>query len=130
MNRRKRRKKPRSEAAITWKRVYSALLDAAETIEHNGWIQNDVHNRNGYDIFGALHMAVKTDMRLLVVAMSQMTWYLNPPSDGFLVLRKNATNIFKWNDAPERTKEEVVMALVLAAKDLAIQNDGYALVAQ
>lgn len=83
--------------------VSRALLDAADYIEKHGWCQHSLQDPNGrVCIFGAIDL-VTADPDVLgnaVVRLSRQVSYYP---------------ITAWNDAPERTKQEVVDTLRAAA---------------
>lgn len=88
----------------------AALLeDAADLLEQGGWIKNAYQTSEGYCVVGAIAAAAVsyplTPTAIHVIARSALG---------------DATGVgtMMWNDAPERTKQEVLDALRGAAKEL------------
>ena len=80
-----------------------ALLDAADYIEEHGWCQYEPANRKGAVCAVGALMAVSSSPSIKLDAIELVK----------LVIGQ--WHIPNWNDAPERTKEEVVSALRAAA---------------
>lgn len=98
------------------------LVQAADLIEERGWNQGDyVNDCGGLCTFGALYIAVgltpafirtdEADQRALAA--------LTVVDEAAQALRQHVgrdVGISEWNDAPGRTKAEVVTALRAAAQ--------------
>jgi hypothetical protein len=85
------------------------LLDTADYIERHGWCQNVYQNGLGnVCIMGALSRIVHRPVQLpegrIMEILPRLTKYLG------------VTRVDSWNDAPGRTKEQVVDALRGAAR--------------
>ena len=79
--------------------VGKILLEAADYIERHGWCQNVYQNGLGNAcVMGALLQVVRTTSRD-GKSLSRLRKYLD------------VTSLENWNDAPDRTKEQVVEAL-------------------
>lgn len=81
--------------------VSKTLLDAADYIEEHGWCQEFMWADGRVCALGAILIAKGTG--------------LSGPRDRLMAFLKNPESITKWNDAPGRTKDEVVSALREAA---------------
>lgn len=94
------------------------LLDAADCIEKHGWVQGQIgHPQVGFCLSGAI-IEVSHDRDMQKAADAVKAHLRCPPSDHF-------GPVVKWNDAPGRTKEEVVAALRASvfADTAAIKSD-------
>lgn len=78
------------------------LLKAADLIEREGWGDGDCKER-GYCAYAALVKADDPDA--ISTSLSRDAAMRFSRSLGFMGA---VTPIFRWNDSPERTKEEVV----------------------
>lgn len=84
------------------------LLKAAAILETDGWTQSNFKDENGYCILGAMHMATYGYVNRL-----PMTERHDPDMlDGIHKIMANiGTMPFMWNDAHDRTKEQVITKL-------------------
>lgn len=92
------------------------LTRARELITTHGWIQNSYGNETkGFCLFGAVDAAAyelrETKGEPLQVSITEIMMKLRSVSG-------HKTNAISWNDAPDRTKEEV---LTLIDEVLSIQ---------
>lgn len=78
------------------------LNDAADLIEEEGWIQGEEHNSGGYCAIGALKRISGSEWPHITKAHIVAVGALSS---------RVASPIVDWNDAPGRTKEEVVNTL-------------------
>ena len=92
---------------VSIKRV---LEEAANLIEH-GWLQNRAYNEDNtaFCVLGAIEYAARSEN---IVVMDAAELYLKE----YLGL-ENAS-VISWNDAPHRTRREVVQALRGTARGL------------
>jgi hypothetical protein len=105
------------DAAPTEEEYNSAaevLRRAAEYMSERGWIQGKLQTENGVCAMGAIHNVLCEMMskphseegaRLERVAVTMMSGYLNVGSSPVV------NHIPSWNDAPDRTAEDVILAL-------------------
>jgi hypothetical protein len=105
------------DAAYTEEEYNSAaevLRRAAEYMSERGWIQGKLQNENGVCAMGAIHNVLCEMMskpyseegaRLERVAVTMMSGYLN------VGISNTVNHIPSWNDAPDRTAEDVILAL-------------------
>lgn len=88
--------------------VQKNLLDAANLLETQGWIQGDYRTEKGYCMVGAMreacHCPVGNYEGVYIESVNRMLRYLN------------RQDVAIWNDWPLRTKEEAIAALRGAAK--------------
>jgi len=86
---------------------------AAKKIEEEGWVQNNYYARDeGYCVVGAVAACLNPDFTRNYLGIGQaadVLWQNRPQPMTFLTFTR-------WNDAPERTKEEVIAALLSAAE--------------
>jgi hypothetical protein len=101
--------------------VHEVLRKAADLIEQRGWAQRRFEDANGrLCIHGAIHLvvsrlAVRNDWdrdSLSTAAWHQFLEYILAEGVEPDLVR---LGFMRWNDSPERTKEEVVRALREAA---------------
>jgi hypothetical protein len=102
--------KPEGEAAII-NRWRISFLKAADLIERQGWCQDRTHNASGeHCLLGAVwfsHYGKEPPGGIV----RELDWH-----EVFEILKPHtAPSIAGWNDAPERTKAEVIAALRAAA---------------
>lgn len=91
----------KTKPAESWRQL---LLDAATVLEEDGWTQRRVFDENGYCALGALYRA------------NHCSIFGDDFDRAAVALRAHTDDVISaWNDAPERTKEEVVAALRKAA---------------
>lgn len=98
------------------------LRDAAEYIGEHGWTQGQIKDRNTGAVcaMGALcmtegHRAFHwKDAVSAVAKVAGVTLVTHQLAEGFGVFAENG--IPEWNDAPERTAEEVVLTFKRAAE--------------
>lgn len=81
-----------------------ALLDAAQYIRDHGWCQGRFYDGDRVCLLGAL--IVSTQGRQEYAAAAAALYQANGPV---------SSDAHDWNDAPGRTKEEVIAALEQAA---------------
>jgi hypothetical protein len=91
------------------------LRRAAEYMSEHGWIQGRLQNENGVCAMGAISNALRDVMhnhpyneegaRLERIAVTMMSGYLN------VGISSHVNHIPSWNDAPDRTAEDVILAL-------------------
>jgi hypothetical protein len=84
-----------SEVEITLEPWRGVLLAAADLIEQKGWTQRAYKDENGYCIVGAL---LEINGRGWNQAIFEISGHLHQQTSS-------------WNDAPGRTKEEVVRTM-------------------
>jgi hypothetical protein len=78
-----------------WRQV---LSEAAAILEIHGWIRGYLENGNGYCLIGALRVTHASDLDKHEAAVR-------------FAMRLNIRSLAGWNDAPKRTKGEVIAAL-------------------
>lgn len=88
-------------------KISEVLFKAAQIIERDGWCQNDYKNGNCLCPLGAIrvacgHQANKENSEVTQPTCEFLRDFLDKP-------------VWCWNDAPERTAEEVIDALVIAS---------------
>lgn len=83
--------------------VPEVLERAAHIIEQRGWIQKDSENCDGVCLTHALSMATEVS--------SVRYGAVTAPVCNTLGLPHLGASLMVWNDAPERTKDEVIKAL-------------------
>jgi hypothetical protein len=81
------------------------LSDMADLIETNGWCQGNLKNRQGNFCIVGAHL--------------ELSWRRRAVSNqAFAALKRRlGDNISLWNDAPGRTKEEVIELIRRAARE-------------
>jgi hypothetical protein len=85
------------------------LLDAADYMEQHGHCKRTMQDYRGrVCLYGAIHAIIGREI-LPVAATAAVSRYL-----GFMIPSRTANML--WNDASERTQDEVVAALRGAAK--------------
>lgn len=112
--------------------VAQVLQDAAEVLERDGWDQGEYVTANGYCALGALGKATDelkpsafTGKLVFAGAMSD-----NPAASAATLAFLESMGwcdhdeVPDWNDAPGRTKQEVIDAFHLAAKQEMRKADG------
>lgn len=77
------------------------LEPVADLIREHGWIQGKFHNSSGYCVLGAIHASYASDSLLEVVCKSLIRERIGD----------EYSSIAAWNDAPNRTIEEVLDVL-------------------
>jgi hypothetical protein len=101
--------------------VHKVLLEAADLIEQRGWTQGTFQGSDGrLCAHGAIHMAVfdkpdyfgEHDAPLVLAVWCRLRNYLLAKGVEPDLVRRGCMS---WNDAPGRTKEEVVQAMRDAA---------------
>ena len=82
------------------------MLKAADLLEKDGWCQHHLSNNEGAHCvrgalmeFGSAYVVLQAEQRLKAIGIPCDDWY----------------GIVSWNNAPERTAEEVINALRAAA---------------
>jgi hypothetical protein len=98
--------KSKGEQVVEVDEIGRVLLDAAEYIERHGWCQNQTWNEDG---------AVCAEGAILCAA-GETHGYKPAARLGAYLDLMEVNEIADWNDAPSRTKSEVVAALREAAK--------------
>ncbi len=84
------------------------LLAAAQYIRDHGWCQRASYEwNNSACVMGALNSTKLPGMRNHGATATKFALFLGLPGNSFVAA---------WNDAPGRTKEEVIAALEAAAK--------------
>jgi hypothetical protein len=108
-----------------WRRL---LLEAADLIEREGWIQGAYKiEGSGYSVVGALleldpkydtysYYFSETD-KFFCAAMAVTRTLKTMPPDGVYDMYFLKHTLIHWNDAPTRTKEEVVATMRASAYD-------------
>jgi hypothetical protein len=108
-------------ALSTPRTVHKVLLKAADLIEQRGWTQGTFRGSDGrLCTHGAIHMAVfdkpdyfgEHDAPLMLAVWCRLRNYLLAKGVKPDLVRRGCMS---WNDAPGRTKEEVVHAMRDAA---------------
>ncbi|MDP9224133.1 MAG: hypothetical protein M3P18_09810 [Actinomycetota bacterium] len=89
--------------------VADVLDDAADLLERKGWIQEAEKSPEGFCSLGAL---IHTRSLVRWEAAARLAKNVTPGASIHLISR----SITDWNDAPERTKQEVLDAFRAAAK--------------
>jgi hypothetical protein len=97
-----------SKQVLTEERV--ALLKAADLLESEGWIQGAFYKSTGRCINGAL-MSVMGMFEPYAYNNGKLTSY----RAAVTLINLGERSVQSWNDAPGRTKEEVVARLRAAA---------------
>lgn len=107
---------------MTQKTEAMVLRDAAAILERDGWVQGALHKHGGgHCLMGSVHAALGF-LRMEPLADEE------PGSTGALLFRcsrrlggllPDIPYLPEWNDAPERTLEEVLALLHAAADDAA-----------
>lgn len=113
------------------------ILDgAADVIERDGWHQGDYGAPGKQDqqpiegqpvcALGAIRVARRLDVRWSAAAAAWFGGIDDHPAVEALAQTTGIKvgGVHKWNDAPERTKQEVLDALRLAAKNERCAADG------
>lgn len=96
-----------------------ALREAALVLKTRGWIQGRDRNEDGYCLVGALIQARVVHLDLFPEARQEV---LDAHSEAYNRLYLELADadyndsITGWNDAPERTKDEVVELLERVAR--------------
>lgn len=85
------------------------LLRAADYIEEHGWCQNEMHTLDGSACLeGAIQYAISGRLMRFDEGLESANLFCDALTRIDLAVDRPA---FKWNDAPGRTKEEVVAKL-------------------
>jgi hypothetical protein len=90
-----------------------ALLEAARVLMEDRWCQGELHSPDGeHCVAGALgqaHYRLRSSFGALDTACTRMR----------VVIRSEygTASFPRWNDAPERTAEDVILALKRAAEE-------------
>lgn len=104
--------KRQGEVQIPLEPWRQTLLDAARYIETHGWVQGELGTCDGpVCAMGALHYLPGVMPENQVEAWGRLMTYLKLSNE----IVNQLHPIAAWNDAPERTKDEVVAALRAAA---------------
>lgn len=99
-------------ATVLVDEVRQVLRDAAQLLEQHGWCQRQSRTGGGaLDVAGAIAAAAGGAWRTERRAHHAL--------EVWLIWHTNAASVAQWNDAPERTKAEVLAALRAAAQDVA-----------
>ncbi len=83
--------------------VPEVLDRAAHIIDQRGWIQHDSESAQGICLTHALLLAINASTLRLNIVYAPLCTTLRLPQGG--------VGLMVWNDAPERTKQEVLEAL-------------------
>lgn len=87
--------------------VQQTLLDAAALIEKHGHLKFDMGNTaKGFCISGAIAIAVKGDASLWMESMGAINIFLHKTPGNHYRL-----DVIRWNNALERTGDEVIAVL-------------------
>jgi hypothetical protein len=84
-----------------WRQV---LLDVAAILEAHGWIKGQMHTSMGYCVIGGLRATNASDLDKQEAAVR-------------LAMHLDTRSLAGWNDAHERTKEEVLTVLLRVANE-------------
>ena len=81
------------------------LMEAADLILDNGWIQGSMEEPEGFCAAGAIHYVSQSDseFKSAITALSKH-------------LDMHSAFIFSWNDAYTQTKQNVVRSLIEASE--------------
>ena len=95
--------------------IAKALHDAAQIIKQYGHYKGEFGGSDrGYCIHGAISRATQDSLKHRKVARRLAAWFER--FEGRPVpMAKDCPSFVEWNDAPERTKEEVITVLESAA---------------
>jgi hypothetical protein len=93
-------KKHQEKQNEDWRKI---LLDAADVIEKDGWIQGRMRDKNGYCIHGAINEVSKNRLYQRALAKLELWRMISGQPIG------------RWNDADGRTKGQVLFVLRAAA---------------
>jgi hypothetical protein len=83
-----------------------ALLEAADKLRNDGWAQGHLRTQDGRSCVVGVLRGFRVTTLTVVVASDRLVKHLGLSRTDDLMI---------WNDAPERTKEEVIAALEAAA---------------
>lgn len=100
---------PSREGCLSLDETSKLLLKAAAVIDERGWCQNEIGSRDGQVCLeGALYVAFYGKLAVNHYLESHPVTY-----EALCRIRKavGMNAAFEWNDAPGRTKEEVVAKL-------------------
>lgn len=102
---------------IDTRTVADILYGAADLIEKNGWVQGSLWSNNGFCALGAIQIttAGRLPSRLYLETVTYLVKHMR--ANGYLNLPGLPGAIEAWNDAPERSKFEVLELLRQAAKE-------------
>lgn len=103
---------------MTDKTTAEILREAAEYIGEHGWIQGQLSNPDGkVCAIGAINRAAKSDAVADTYDAIEALWnYLELPSGE--QLGSGLHPVARWNDAPGRSAEDVILAMKCAAKEV------------
>lgn len=112
--------------------IAEVLDGAADVIERDGWCQNDLTSDDGrHCLMGAIgaHLGTLSESGWWnLLAFDEVESKITAARDAAALAAQidvgPGMNVANWNDAPERTEQEVLDALRLAAKQERIKADG------
>jgi hypothetical protein len=98
--------KPETHEREAWRRV---LLDAADTLEKDGWCQGNSHEKNARPERNGRYCIYTAMGGDRIEASQKLAGHLGLAFKGFVT-------IWRWNDTPGRTAAEVTAALRACAR--------------